>query len=54
MYKHSFLSVDNACLPKDGVNRNPCLNSGKCDFTDNGEVRCTCPIPYEGPTCAGT
>ena len=50
---HSFpVIVDNQCKPKDGVNRNPCKNSGKCEFT-NGEVKCVCPVPYEGPTCSG-
>lgn len=44
--------VDNACLPKDGVDRNPCQNGAKCEFK-NGEVTCSCPVPYEGPTCAG-
>ena len=48
----SDVSVDNYCLPKDGENRNPCKNGGKCEFT-NGEVKCVCPIQYEGPTCAG-
>ena len=48
----SDVSVDNYCLPKNGENRNPCKNGGKCEFT-NGEVKCVCPIQYEGPTCAG-
>ena len=48
----SDVSVDNSCLPKNGENRNPCKNGGKCEFT-NGEVKCVCPIQYEGPTCAG-
>ena len=48
----SDFSVDNYCLPKNGENRNPCKNGGKCEFT-NGDVKCVCPVEYEGPTCAG-
>ena len=51
----NFVSVvDNACKPKDGVNRNPCKNGAKCEFDDkNGEITCICPTSYEGPTCNG-
>lgn len=51
-YLVSDILVDNYCLPKNGENRNPCKNGGKCEFI-NGEVKCVCPVQYEGPTCAG-